>query len=56
MAETAVHLVDHVFFQVPVRQWVLSFPKQLRYLLFTATIGNIFFRKMLPDTLPLHVA
>ena len=33
MVETAAHLVDHVFPQVPVRQWVLSFPKRLRYFL-----------------------
>ena len=33
MVETATHLVDHVFPQVPVRQWVLSFPKRLRYFL-----------------------
>ena len=32
MAETAAHLVDHVFLQVPVRQWVLSLPKRLRYI------------------------
>ncbi len=25
MAETAAHLVDHVFPQVPVRQWVMTF-------------------------------
>ncbi|CAN5689765.1 IS91-like element ISVsa3 family transposase [soil metagenome] len=31
MAETAAHLVDHVFPQLPVRQWVLSVPKRLRY-------------------------
>jgi len=31
MAETAAHLVDHVFPRLPVRQWVLSFPKRLRY-------------------------
>jgi len=31
MAETAAHLVDHVFPQVPARQWVLSLPKRLRY-------------------------
>ncbi len=37
MAETAAHLVDHVFPQVAVRQWVLSFPKRLRYLPHTAT-------------------
>ncbi len=33
MAETAAHLVDHVFPAVPVRQWVISFPKRLRYFL-----------------------
>jgi hypothetical protein len=33
MAETAAHLVDQVFPQVPVRQWVLSLPKRLRYFL-----------------------
>ena len=31
MAETAAYLVDHVFPQVPVRQWVLALPKRLRY-------------------------
>ncbi len=31
MAETAAHLVDHVFPEVPVRQWVLSVPFSLRY-------------------------
>ncbi len=31
MAETAAHLVDHVFPQAPVRQWVLALPKRLRY-------------------------
>jgi hypothetical protein len=33
MVETAAHLVDHVFPQLPVRQWVLSLPKRLRYFL-----------------------
>ncbi len=33
MAETAAHLVDHVFPEVPVRQWVVSVPKRLRYFL-----------------------
>ena len=33
MAETAAHLVDHVFPRLPVRQWVLSLPKRLRYFL-----------------------
>jgi hypothetical protein len=31
MAETAAHLVDHVFPEVPVRQWVLCVPFALRY-------------------------
>ena len=33
MAERAAHLVDRVFPDVPVRQWVLSLPHRLRYLL-----------------------
>jgi hypothetical protein len=33
MAEQAAHLVDHVLPHVPVRQWVLSLPHRLRYLL-----------------------
>jgi hypothetical protein len=33
MAETAAHLVEHVFPKVPVRQWVITFPKRLRYFL-----------------------
>jgi ribosomal protein S27E len=32
MLQTAAQLVDHVFPQVPVRQWVLSFPWPLRVL------------------------
>ena len=31
MADTAAHLVDCVFPEVPVRQWVLSVPYALRY-------------------------
>jgi hypothetical protein len=31
MAERAAHLLDHVFPDVPVRQWVLSLPYRLRY-------------------------
>jgi hypothetical protein len=31
MNETAAHLVEHVFPVQPVRQWVLSVPKRLRY-------------------------
>lgn len=33
MVETAAHLSDHVFARLPVRQWVLSVPKCLRFLL-----------------------
>ena len=33
MAEQAAHLVDHVLPPVPVRQWVLTLPYRLRYLL-----------------------
>ncbi len=33
MAETTAHLVDHHFPQVPVRQWVITLPKRLRYFL-----------------------
>ncbi len=31
MVETAAHLTDHVFPRLPIRQWVLSIPKRLRY-------------------------
>jgi hypothetical protein len=31
MVETAAHLVDHILPRLPVRQWVLSLPKRLRY-------------------------
>jgi hypothetical protein len=31
MVETAAHRTDHVFLWLPVRQWVLSVPKRLRY-------------------------
>ncbi len=41
MVETAAHLVDNVFLprvgalgEAPVRQWVLSLPKRLRYFLY----------------------
>jgi hypothetical protein len=33
MAERAAHLVDQVFPDVPMRQWVLSLPHRLRYVL-----------------------
>jgi hypothetical protein len=32
MAERSAHLIDHVFPDVPVRQWVLTVPRRLRYL------------------------
>jgi len=49
MAETAAHLVDHVFPIVPVRQWVLSIPFALRYRLahdsgLLSDILNVFIR------------
>ncbi len=40
MVETAAHLVDHVFPRLPVRQWVLSLPKRLRYHLDDANLQN----------------
>ncbi len=33
MAHTAAHLVDQVLPKVPYRQWVISFPKRVRFLL-----------------------
>ena len=33
MAESAALLIDNVFPVLPIRQWVLSFPLQLRFLL-----------------------
>ena len=33
MAESAALLIENVFPVVPIRQWVLSFPLQLRFLL-----------------------
>lgn len=33
MAQTAVHFVDEIIPEVPVRQWVLSLPIPLRFLL-----------------------
>jgi hypothetical protein len=33
MAETAAHLVDHVFPPLPLRQWMLAEPNRLRYFL-----------------------
>jgi hypothetical protein len=33
MSDTAAQLVDRVFPRVPVRQWVLSLPRPMRYVL-----------------------
>jgi hypothetical protein len=33
MVETGAHLANHVMPRLPVRQWVLSVPKRLRYCL-----------------------
>ena len=43
MADTAAHLVDRVFPEVPVRQWVLSLPHAVRYRLAydSSTIGKV---------------
>ena len=41
MVETAAHMVKHVFPAVAVRQWVVVFPKRLRYFMnHDATAGN----------------
>jgi hypothetical protein len=52
MVETAAHLSDHIFPKLPVRQWVLSLPKRLRYFLQNApkalnTALRIFLRVIL---------
>ena len=39
MVETASHLVDHVIPNVPIRQWVLSFPWPLRMLFATRPVA-----------------
>lgn len=58
MAQTAAHLVDQVIPRVPTRQWVLSLPRGIRYLLaydsklssevlriFTATVRSWYRRR-----------
>ena len=52
MADTAAHLVDHVLPHAPVRQWVLSFPFRVRFLLASsprmcAAVRGIFTRTLL---------
>ena len=54
MAETAAHLVDHVFPEVPIRQWVLSIPFALRYRLaydssLMSKVLNIFVRTVFSE-------
>ncbi len=55
MAETAAHLSDHVFPRLPVRQWVLSVPKRLRYFMQRdgATLGMVLriFLRVIAQTL-----
>ena len=46
MSQTAANLVDRVFPKVPVRQWVLTVPMRLRYLL--ARSGSLL--RASPDT------
>jgi hypothetical protein len=52
MADLAAHLSDEVFPRVPVRQWVLSFPHRIRWLLaydpeLCAAVRRIFVRVVL---------
>ena len=52
MAERSAHLIEHVFPQVPVRQWVLTVPHRLRYLLawnhgLTRAVVGVFMRGVL---------
>jgi hypothetical protein len=47
MVETAAHLTDHVFPRLPVRQWVLSLPKRLRYHLDDAELQNAVLHSLL---------
>jgi len=58
MAETAAHLSDHVFPRLPVRQWVLSVPKRLRYFMQRdgAVLGMVLriFLRVIAQTLQTH--
>jgi hypothetical protein len=52
MVDTAAHLIDHVLPHAPVRQWVLSFPYRIRFLLASgprlcAAVRGIFVRTIL---------
>ena len=44
MAKHAAPLVDHVFPEVPVRQWVLSLPHRLRYHELCRAVSSVFVR------------
>jgi len=55
MAETAAHLVDHVFPPLPVRQWVLSVPKRLRYFLEREPVAASAVRHILLRVVEAHV-
>jgi len=51
MAEEAAHLVDHVLPEVPIRQWVLTMPHRIRYLIafdrtLYAEVRRIFIRSV----------
>ena len=51
MCSTAAHLTDRVFPDVPIRQWVLSVPFELRLLLAKnaaapSAVGRIFVRAL----------
>jgi hypothetical protein len=51
MSNTAAHLVDHVIPDVPLRQWVLSVPFELRLLLAAkpdalSAVGRIFVQEI----------
>lgn len=52
MVERAAHLVDRVLPAVPIRQWVLTFPPRVRYLLawnheLTRAVAGVFVRAVL---------
>lgn len=52
MAERAAHLIDHVLPAVPIRQWVLTVPHRLRYVLawdhaLARAVAGVFVRAVL---------
>ena len=46
--------VEHVFLQVPVRQWVVTFPRRLRFFLHRdpVLLGRV--RRSVPSAAPDH--